>query len=49
MTVIRHVWGDEHPLWQLVRLEIFIEKSGVLDVGKSLWLRDHGVVQDLGA
>lgn len=49
MAVTGHVRSDEHPLRELIGLEVFIEKGGVLDVGKSVWIGDHGVVENLGA
>jgi hypothetical protein len=40
---------DEHPLRELVCLEVLEEHSGVLDVGKTLRAGDNGVVQNLRA
>ena len=49
MAVTSHIRSDEHPLRELVGLEIFIEKGGVLDVGKSVGIGDHRVIENLGA
>ena len=40
---------DEHPLGELVRLEILIEEGGILDLGEAVGLFGHGVVQNLRA
>ena len=40
---------DEHPLGELVRLEILIEEGGILDLGEAVGFFGHGVVQNLRA
>ena len=36
VTIVGHVWGDEHPLWELVVLEVLVEHGEVLDLGETL-------------
>ena len=38
MAIACHVRGDEHPLRQLIILEILLEEGHVLNVGQSLRL-----------
>lgn len=45
MTIARHVWGDEHPLRQLIILEILLEEGHILDVRQSFRLLRYRVVQ----
>lgn len=43
-----HVGGDEHPLGELIGLEVFVEEGDVFDVGESFGFGDDGVVENLG-
>lgn len=45
VAIVGHVWGDEHPLWELVVLEVLVEHGEVLDLGKTVGL-DVGVEDD---
>jgi hypothetical protein len=45
MTIARHVRGDEHPLRQLIVLEILLEEGHVLNVRQSFRLLRYRVVQ----
>jgi hypothetical protein len=39
---------NEHPLGELVILEILVEHGGVLDIGATGWVAYNPVVQNLG-
>ena len=41
MPIACHVRGDEHPLRQLIVLEVLLEEGHVLDVRQSFWLLRH--------
>lgn len=49
VAIAGHVWGDEHPLRELVRLKVLVEECGVLDLFETVLLGDHGAVEDFGA
>jgi hypothetical protein len=38
MAITRHVWGDKHPLRQLIVLEILLKEGHVLNVRQSFRL-----------
>ena len=44
-----HVWGNEHPLWELVVREICVEHGKVLQFGQTILIRCDRVVADKGA
>lgn len=46
---VREVLTNEHPLGELVSLQIFVEHGGVLDLGKTVWARCNGVVENFRA
>lgn len=39
-----HIWCDEHPLRQLIVIEVFVEHSKVLDLCQTVRIRGYGVV-----
>lgn len=43
MAIIKHIRGDEEPLWELVVLEVFVEEGEVLDLGGFVLVVGNGV------
>jgi len=46
VSIAGHVWCDEHPLWQLVGLQVLLEHGEVLDLGETVRVVGNGVKQD---
>ena len=49
MCIAGHVWCDEHPLWQLVGLQVLLEHGKILDLGETICVVGNGVKQDCWA
>lgn len=49
MCITGHVWCDEHPLWQLVSLQVLLEHGKILDLGETVCVVGNGVKQDCWA
>lgn len=49
MCIAGHVWCDEHPLWQLVGLQVLLEHGKILDLGETVCVVGNGVKQDCWA
>lgn len=48
VAVAGHVWGDEHPLRELIGLKVLVEERGVLDLLETVLLVDHGGEENFG-
>ena len=44
--VIPSIWPDEHPLWNLVGIEILVEHSMVLNLSQSVKFVSHNSSRD---
>ena len=48
VSVVDHIWGDEHPLWELVCADVCGKVVKISDKGSTLGVQGDGVVENEG-